>query len=73
MCCQKMIIDRVMGRNGFVIIGVSPEGHQKKKEFESMIHHGLSRNTSYTHAGLYIGYITNFRTQNGVSRECKIW
>ena len=45
MCCQKMIINGVMGETGFVIIGLSPEGHQKKTEFSYMIHHRISPNT----------------------------
>ena len=40
-----MNIDGVMGGNGFVDIGVSPEGPHKITEFAYMINHRLSRNT----------------------------
>ena len=33
--CQKMVIDGFIGWNAFVIIGMSPEGHQKKRNFHT--------------------------------------
>ena len=35
MCFQKMIINGVMGETGFVIIGLSPEGHQEKRNLHT--------------------------------------